>query len=360
MTRSSTASMLLLIIAGCSQEVQFGEVLDEVPIPRERPQPVVEQTDFVTQARPPVADVLFVVDNSCSMEDNQDSLKENFPRFMRFFEGSGIDYHIGVVSTDTELGAEAGVLQASESGLRFITPEVPNASEEFATMAQLGPDGSARERGLEAAYVMLELKVDEPANAGFYRQDAALHVVFVSDEDDSSRESITTPDEWINWFGGLKIDPDPSLRSVSSVVCFPGICDDIVPGTRYLQLTQAIGGLSRNIQDPDWADVLEHLGGQTSGREFFLTQTPVVDSIEVSLLRSELGGEPVEIGVEPAVFDDSVDPPVLVSGAWTYEARRNSITFEALVPEPLDVVKINYVLLSATQGGGLDETLDLE
>ena len=45
-------------------------------------------------------DILFVVDNSCSMGGQQTQLANNFSTFMNVFQASGIDYNIGFVTTD--------------------------------------------------------------------------------------------------------------------------------------------------------------------------------------------------------------------------------------------------------------------
>ena len=45
-------------------------------------------------------DILWVIDNSCSMTEEQQALSQNFASFVQYFVGSGLDYHIGVVSTD--------------------------------------------------------------------------------------------------------------------------------------------------------------------------------------------------------------------------------------------------------------------
>ncbi|MEN0064017.1 MAG: hypothetical protein AAGA48_17830 [Myxococcota bacterium] len=346
--RTLTASISLLSLMACDGD--FG-IRDEVPppsTPAARPPEVVEQTDRITQVTTPEVDILFVIDNSCSMGDDQDALAQNFPTFMEFFEGSGLDYNIGAVSTDTDNSSSAGILQESD-GLRYITPDVPDAVAVFDGMARLGSSGSAIERGLGAAYAALELNNDDPRNQGFFRPDAAIHSVYISDEDDQTPESLIGLNEWVRWYDGLK--PELDQRSASSIVCFPVICGNIVPGTRYLNVTDQIGGVQYNIDDPNWQVVLERLGVQASGlkKEYFLSQTPVVDTIDVKVLRDTGGPQPTEIRFEPAVFDDSYDPPVLLSGEWTYEPTRNSITFQNFIPDPLDVIEVTYTLLSATQ-----------
>ena len=65
-----------------------------------RPVETPTQTDRLVQVLPPEVDVLWIIDNSSSMSDEQAALTTNFPAFMDFFLGSGLLYHIGVVSTD--------------------------------------------------------------------------------------------------------------------------------------------------------------------------------------------------------------------------------------------------------------------
>ena len=46
-------------------------------------------------------DILFVVDNSKSMDPEQEVLKQSFENFIKEFQAKGFDFHIGVISTDT-------------------------------------------------------------------------------------------------------------------------------------------------------------------------------------------------------------------------------------------------------------------
>mgnify|MGYP001470194961 CR=1 FL=1 len=46
-------------------------------------------------------DILWVVDNSCSMWEEQDKLATNFDAFIQFFQGVDVDFQLAVVTTDT-------------------------------------------------------------------------------------------------------------------------------------------------------------------------------------------------------------------------------------------------------------------
>ncbi|MEM6928331.1 MAG: hypothetical protein AAF602_15465 [Myxococcota bacterium] len=303
------------------------------------------QTDVFPIVSAPAADVLFVVDDSGSIEDVQDRLVAGFPSLLTPIEAAALDYHIGVVSTDIDDPTVAGLLRESD-GYRFLTPDVPNPVEVFAGMAQLGTEGSGDEKGLGAVYTALELEADAPQNEGFDREGVALHVVVVSDEDDTTESDLTTVDEFVRWFDSLEASID--ARAFSSFVCFPG-CGATTPGVRYLEVTKDIGGLAWNIQD-DLGEGLARLGTQIGsvGQLFELEGIPVVETIDVRLER-RVNGQDVTIIFEPAVFDTSVSPPTLVDGEWIYDESTNTISFAEFVAVVGDTVSITYDVVGSVR-----------
>jgi len=159
-------------------------------------------------------DILFVVDNSGSMAEEQDKLVAAFDGFITELAtragGTLPSLHIGVVSTDLGTpysisgcsgSGDDGVLQDTPRGAcsgpsdRYIVDE-PAAGggrtvnyggtldDVFGCIAPLGTNGCGFEQPLEAMRRALGGGV--PENAGFLRADAALMVVIVSDEDDCS------------------------------------------------------------------------------------------------------------------------------------------------------------------------------
>ena len=56
--------------------------------------------DVFEQVRRNTVDVLLVVDNSCSMVDEQDKLAANFDNFISAFDGIDVDWQMGAVTTD--------------------------------------------------------------------------------------------------------------------------------------------------------------------------------------------------------------------------------------------------------------------
>jgi hypothetical protein len=165
-------------------------------------------------------DLLFVIDDSGSMLDNQDKLTAAFPGMAQTIDDTlvavqGIDYRIGVMSSNItdSMMCLAGLCGPNYLGrLQHTQARVPCASvpagrwiegsegaatvaEQFTCIASLNqaqdfnglPEGGS-EAPLEATRMGLSDRVTdaEAYNAGFLRPDALLVLVIVTDEDDQS------------------------------------------------------------------------------------------------------------------------------------------------------------------------------
>lgn len=179
----------------------------------------------------PKADLLFMVDNSGSMDAMQEELRRRFPQFLEVFhalaaQGTLVDLHIGVVTSDYgagKTGAGGGQCAPSPGGQRgklqavgqYAAPDCepptdaafikyvfadsgdgPNnlpphqsLDQTFRCMASVGARGCGYEHQLESVYAALT--ADLPDNRGFLRDDALLVVVFVTNEDDCSASPDT-------------------------------------------------------------------------------------------------------------------------------------------------------------------------
>jgi hypothetical protein len=177
--------------------------------------------------RPPEAgcqkiDLLFAIDNSSSMDDEQENLARSFPGFIRVMQQvlGTKDVHIMVVSTggdrededEPALDAEAceeiqgagrrtnadGVDCGIQGGLSFMSAEQPDLEGTFSCAAQVGTDGSAIEEPMDAvlAATGAALNGRGRCNAGFLRDDALLVVTVITDEEDE--RSSGEPDDWRN------------------------------------------------------------------------------------------------------------------------------------------------------------------
>lgn len=162
-------------------------------------------------------DILFVIDNSGSMAEEQASLVANFENFINVLnniEGGLPNVHIGVVSTNIGAGTGiAGCENGGDNGALQVAPRngacsVPTnnyiedlldddgmtrnknysgeLTETFSCIAALGVSGCGFEQPLEA--MRKALNGSNPANEGFLRDSAFLAVIIISDEDDCSVE----------------------------------------------------------------------------------------------------------------------------------------------------------------------------
>lgn len=343
----ATFGILLLAAGACTNDPTFR--VEQPPAVSGSVIPVepVSHTDLIVQVVPPIVDILWTIDNSCSMEDEQAALTANFPNFMDYFVGSGLDYHVGVISTDLDDNSHEGKLRTylpkgAAIPIRFIDEKTEDPTEVFTGMATVGTDGSGFEKGKGAIYTALELRRLGAENIGFYRQEASLHTIIISDEDDDTPEFLITQPEFVNWYKSLK---SGGWRRTFSSIVSPDTDSGGFDGGPYLELTAAIGGIPWNINTEVWDQVLDRLGVEASGlrREFFLSQRPVPGTIEVTVTQE------VDDILATEIFEERVDandPPD--NGGWLYDEARNSIRFVDFQPEPLARIEITYVLLAST------------
>lgn len=191
-------------------------------------------------------DLLFVIDNSGSMADNQRSLIASFPGFIQGVRDRlrfASSYHIGVVPSDDYYGTRAGceaigslVTQTTgpessrracgpfASGGAYLTEADADLAARFACVAQVGVGGSDDERMMRALLnaVRPAASAAGACNAGFARRDSLLVVVLISDEDDVPDGCDGTRCMW-NASGGA---PDDWYREI--VASRGGVSDNIV------------------------------------------------------------------------------------------------------------------------------------
>ncbi|MFP2910805.1 choice-of-anchor D domain-containing protein, partial [Pyxidicoccus sp. 3LFB2] len=306
-----------------------------------------EQTDRFFQESEAKVDVLFVVDNSGSMMEEQQSLGQNFAAFLSAANQAAVDYRIGVTTTglDPSPGGWSecpGGAQGGENGRlfpvdgsrpRIITPETPNAAAVFASNTRVGVC-HWNEQGLDAAWRALSdpllYQQDDPrtpvandGNGGFLREDAKLAIIFLSDEEDFSSQPVSF---YETYFRALKGN-DATKLSINAIVgpLDLGTCPTASSsGSRYLQLAQATGGTVESICTHNWAGSLEKLSNSAFGpnRRFQLTE------------------EPADASRIVVVVDG-----VQVTSGWEYDAGTNSLLFErTAAPAPGALVEVTYPL----------------
>jgi len=378
------------LLAGCEDEVlgrvQPGfEIVDGTPevdpaLPSvDEDAPTVNPGDFSNNA--PVqldvffqktvrkVDILWVVDNSGSMAQEQAQLANNFAAFIQDLTTADppVDYHLGVITTDAN--AEGGALRPIGTDLskRFISCagangcNVNDPARAFTSTVEVGTGGGYIEKGLLSAHLALVEPNRSGVNAGFLRDDAALYVILVSDEGDASCSPLTSApsgsermscymsppycscgntalgygsvDYYVRFFEGLKGFGNEDLVAVATISATEAnrmeVCDNMsctatafYPGCkgaggsafyapRYLEVAQRTGGIAASICDSDFSGALSALGFAVSGqrRDFSLTRRPV---------------PPAQVPMKVYVQSDPADPttrkeiPPSATDGWTY------------------------------------------
>jgi hypothetical protein len=167
-------------------------------------------------------DILFVIDNSNSMAEEQATLSKNFPQFIEALRSQKLNNKIpnvqlGVITSDLGAGnyglpscevagGDGGKLSSQPRVAGCTPPSQPFISynegvtniksgtkdpieqvkEAFQCIAEIGSGGCGFEHQIEAARRALDPKLN--VNPGFIRPDAFLAVVFITDEDDCSAQ----------------------------------------------------------------------------------------------------------------------------------------------------------------------------
>jgi hypothetical protein len=245
-------------------------------------------------------DILWVVDNSQSMADNQAKIAERFASFMVGLEDSGSDFQIGLITTDLDDYENAALLQGDPA---ILTNETENYTGKFQEMVQVGIEGSDMEEGIDAAYRAVSEPMISGANAGFRRLGATLMINYVSDEDDCSDRGSLYGSGFARpcYEDASKLVPVKDLiedyevlraegeRFIVSSIVGPKMssehpdCGEWRPGSRYNTMAKAYGGIEGNICEHDFESIMSDLGLQVGGvlTSFVLQDYAVTDTIEV-------------------------------------------------------------------------------
>lgn len=308
-------------------------------------------------------DILFVVDNSGSMAEEQANLASNFNAFISEFTTKSYDYRIGVVGTDawkTRFGSNCNVgsggggainvpcarlrdgqgSPVNHSGVFIIDNNTLDPVDAFNKNVKLGTGGTGDERAFDSFMQAFELDIN-PNNA-FRRSDAFLAIVIVSDEDDFSHDNNFIADSYgahlhsvqsyVSYLDNLTNSTETNRRyNVSTIAILDDACLAQNPtsgthkGTRYMQLADATDGIKGSICDASFANSLNEIQTRISelSTQFYLSRRPDPSSIVVRVN-----------GV--VVLQSAVN-------GWTYNATANSIVFHGTaIPAQGAAIQVDF------------------
>jgi hypothetical protein len=284
-----------------------------------------EREAFDQPGRDGGVDILWVIDDSMSMYEEQEQLSTHSASFIGFLTTVSVDFHLGVITTDMDAD-QAGRLHGE-----VLSSETSGLMEAFASLVTDSIDGSRDERGFEAAIDGCDASI----NPGFVRDDADLEIIFFSDEDDHSGMDS---EDFISDLEAMRPD---SIVTVNSIVGdLPEGCASILaaadPGEKYVEAQEFTEGLRESICSFDYDAMLSRVAQHVIGLNvrFALMKIPDLDTVEVKV--------------------DGIIIHHRDRHGWWYDAGDNTIVFDGYaVPPPGSSIVITYY-----EWQGMDAPLD--
>ena len=343
-------------------------------------------TGFAQERFTNKADVLFVIDNSLSMVEENDALQAEFGVFVEQLAGAQgdatsegladavdnyidfaarrttfIDFHLGVTTTD--VAATYGGLYGDNPVIEFGEPD---PVEDFRASVDdaVGLGGAGNEEGLEAVFMALCRGVAEPpepcfdeqnqftqedvgSNGELFREGAAFIPVIVTDEGDVSRRKDEVagddvPDEYDALFQLFD-------QRITWAVIGPqeGVCNGTTPVPQW-----AIDRYAYFVDQTDglWVDI-------SAGE-------PDCEVTDFSVALQQLGDLinrlstifPLQVIPDPATIVVFVDGKLVdqaepdgedFGDGWSYDPGGNAVRFHGdAVPDFNSEVRIYYLPIS--------------
>ena len=304
-----------------------------------------------TQPRP--VDILWVVDNSGSMQSSQTNLSNNFNSFIQDFVTLRYDFRMATTTTDTwfeqynsnqlyssrwRTGNRTGSTPTN-SGVYVMNKNTPSLNSVFTTNANVGINGNGDER----AFASMKRSLSNAANADFRRNNAFLAIVIVSDEEDFSRTDSSFSESY----------SDPKLIPVSSYVSYLDTLTGSSAANRkdayqvnaiYIKDSACLSQLNNSSQkiSTRYGQIADSTGGVKGSLcdSFNTVLQSIKDKILVASAVFKLDREPqpgsIVVKVNGAQISESAT-------TWTYDTAANSIRFaEQAVPAADDNIQITY------------------
>lgn len=253
-------------------------------------------------------DILWVIDNTPSMAQHQNVLAQKSGAFLNGLLSRNLDFRIAATTVDMRSGGNVGKFIGSPAVLSKSTPNIAAAFNQKITVAEESYD---LEQGLGAMKRAFELRTS--TNTGFFRDDALLVVIVVTNEEDGSQDN---PGDYINFLDTIK--PRTPIGDRNWVFHFIGVtgaagenCSTYgnytEPGYKYMQLVDNSGGAKTTVCTGDFAAALAGVEKRIydMASRFYLDRVPDVNSIEVLINGVKISQDPVN--------------------GWTYIEADNSI-----------------------------------
>lgn len=274
-------------------------------------------------------DLVWVVDNSSSMQQHQERLSNQVDLVMDSLDNAKMDYHVGVISTSMGGANPNGGKLLGEPN--YIARKTAKGRKLLKDRFIIGQDGSDLERSFDSLLEALSPRALQWDHPEFLRDDALLVVVFLTDEDD---HSVTIDAKGMEDYLDTLKRPfaDGSRSWIANFIGVNSLTGDCrrqnpraEPGLRYLELVGASNGVTESVCTADLRSALTNIKKRIENimTDFHLDRKPVIESIRV--------------------FVDGVALSMDKDNGWTYEESGNLIRFHGVaVPSAESKIQIDF------------------
>lgn len=285
-------------------------------------------------------DILFVVDNSGSMGEEQSNISSKIDGFISQLKG--LNWNIALTTTDPNFmttgpdgdkhrwgdglfrpftfnGTQYEFLKSDESSPSWVS----EAQSMISSALYVGTWGSDDERAINATYRAIERMSDQASHQDFFRMDSKLAVVAISDEDECSDGDCLSyspksdPQNLLalvhSTFGAQKVFSFNSIiKATDDTHCWSAA----QPGATYQELSEMTGGVIGSICANDYTPILSDIGQNVLS---------LMKSVNLQCVPIDTDGD-----AQPDMHIVSQDGTLLTSG---YSIRGTTVTFDSSLPE---------------------------
>lgn len=297
----------------------------------------------------PKVDILFVIDTSESMDVHQERLKANIDRFVEAFKkNEALDFHIGVVSVwdsirfgkvvpaPYPLGKLRPLKDPSQPGVAIEGAQYVTRSESYTEILgeslkigveyRIKPGTTDQDGGgpqFEESFSPVLPALSE-MNGDFYRKDAHLAVIMITDADDWKSSALQASElhsrlvalkdgkaKMVSAYAALALKDchvDPDFRNADG---------SLVPVEKIPEFVALSGGKVMNLCDADFGDELASIGQMIEEKASPPLQLWLGDKPEAGTLKVSFNGKDLPKN----------------SGAWSFNMVFNKIEINTSHPE---------------------------
>ena len=266
-------------------------------------------------------DILMVIDNSGSMSDNHRNLGQ---RFGNLFNDNlqRVDWQMAFISSCFQKNGSFYNLRGITGDHQILSPQLENSENIFLNTISSKQGGGCSVTELKGVLNVINSPDSHPE--GFFRPDALLAIVIVTDDTDITdvtASDIITASR--NTFGQLK------QFTTYGLIVEPGgvMCDNREPAVNYkvADLAQKTGGITGSICAEDYSPIMADIGNH----------------IERTLAYSEVLLRHTNVVENTISLSCSLSQNVTECPDWEFDSEANKILFDTPLEEDV-TVQISY------------------